>query len=393
MSTCPFTGVLSKDATCPKNLSHEEGSEYWDKAPNLSGFNGTPDYNMEAWTCPLDLLDYPKQSRKETCAHNSMNAPTEHIQNPYAKVIGAGCLTRIWQKLLDVPVSSKAFPDECTPLRRVLAKYADESKNCIHIGLMNEPNMVNTTQLANAYKELIKHIRGSGIDNRLLVMGNYWGGLHAQVDPKDRTSTTCGAPGATTQGSTKDGKYPMQIIHETIKTIPNLGRWTYDVHQYFDFLSTGLYDCGHSWKDGKCGEGTEDQVSDFVNWKPFINYTKTHNISVAVTEFGGHPSKRCSDWLRSFLSLMQQDRDDGSGGVLLWTSWRTCPHTSWYGPVERPITNADSFANCLQFSVDDTLDAPIYQTLYNFTSADSTQNGLKKVLRDFVYKPTLAVVV
>jgi len=118
-----------------------------------------------------------------------------------------------------------------------------------------------------------------------------------------------------------------------------------------------------------------------------MSYCKKHNITVAVTEFGGHPTARCGRWLRSFLNLMEQDRYDGSGGgVLLWTTWRTCPHTSWYGPVGRPITDEDSFANCLQFSKSDTLDPPIYRTLYDYTSADSAKNGLKHVLKDFVYQ-------
>jgi hypothetical protein len=48
---------------------------------------------------------------------------------------------------------------------------------------MNEPNMVDTADLAAAYAEVVGLMRSAPYElkNRLLVMGNYWGGLHAQV--------------------------------------------------------------------------------------------------------------------------------------------------------------------------------------------------------------------
>ena len=43
--------------------------------------------------------------------------------------------------------------------------------------------MVDTADLAAAYAEVVGLMRSAPYElkNRLLVMGNYWGGLHAQV--------------------------------------------------------------------------------------------------------------------------------------------------------------------------------------------------------------------
>jgi hypothetical protein len=42
-------------------------------------------------------------------------------------------------------------------------------------------------------------------------------------------------------------------------------------------------------------------VKQFVNWAPLIAYARAHDISLAVTEFGGHPTQRCGKWLTGFL--------------------------------------------------------------------------------------------
>merc|ERR1719238_2195439 len=140
----------------------------------------------------------PQQTRWETCGANNKAAPTEadkDKQNPYAKVLTGRCFVRVWEKLLKLPVSSKAFPGQCTPLYKVLNYYSDETKNTIHISLMNEPNMVDTQSLAKSYHSIVTMMREQfNMENRLLLAGNYWAGLHAQVTPKDRSKIDkCGA--------------------------------------------------------------------------------------------------------------------------------------------------------------------------------------------------------
>ena len=256
-----FPDHAAFQGVCPKSQTKAQAAHYWDAAPNAEGFAGTSDYGMETggWTCPLDVgSTLPAASRLDTCGVNNHGPPSRtrntggagkraaeaeaeaeadaggagsgappqqarnENENPYAKVLSGACWARIWKKLLDLPVSSLAFPKQCVALHRVLGHYADETKASIAIGLMNEPNMVDTADLARAYKKVVTLIRKApyALTNRLLIMGNYWGGLHAQVTPEDRSNaTTCGAPAATSEGRTVGGKMPLEVIHKALVSL------------------------------------------------------------------------------------------------------------------------------------------------------------------------------
>lgn len=84
------------------------------------------------------------------------------------------CFQRVWEKLLNTSVSSIAFPGQCVSLSEVLNHYSDESKNSVWVNLMNEPNMVETAHVAEAYAEVIKLMRGpkNNMQNHLLIEGN-----------------------------------------------------------------------------------------------------------------------------------------------------------------------------------------------------------------------------
>jgi hypothetical protein len=395
LSTCPFSGKLPKDESCPKSPTAAQNKSYWDAPTKDENFTTTADYNMRddsPWECPLDLKTAPTETRWATCGANRDAAPTsKDKQNPYAKVLTGKCFERLWEKLLQLPVASQAFPGQCTPLHQVLAHYGDESKNTIHISLMNEPNMVDTASLGKAYNNIVTMMRGKfKLTNRLIIAGNYWAGLHAQVTPADRSkSAQCGAPSSESNGVTDADKLPVQVIHEAIKDIPNLGLWSFDVHQYFDFFSTGNYNCEHGW-NGKCSNGTLDQVKEFTNWEPFMKYFATHDISIAVTEFAGHPSARCGNWIESFLNLLEQHKyEKGKGGVIMWNYWRVCPHSSWYATMDDPANNPS--ADCLQFAPPQDFDGPAYKALWTATSDPSLANGMKSTLSKFVQSKSAAI--
>ena len=148
--------------------------------------------------------------------------------------------------------------------------------------------------------------------------------------------------------------------------IPLLGTWTFEAHQYLDYFSTGNWDCGHGWpaeKTKACAAGTVEQVRDFVNWTPFIAYARKNDISVAITEFGGHPSVRRNNWLDGFLQMMEEDRYiKGKGGVIMWQLWRVCPHTSWYAS----ITPTDPSGDCVQVRATRIISLPL--PLFLFTN-------------------------
>jgi len=391
LTSCPLSSVFpdhSKDENiCPKNPTEAMKQHYWDSAPKFQNYTGTPNYNMHdtsPWTCPLDEMEnVPSESRWSTCGDNNHSPPTSEKQNSYSKILTQNCFMRIWEKLLNVPVSSLAFPGQCTPLYRVLNHYSNEGENSILIGLMNEPTMVDTSDLAFAYKQVITMMRSKfGLRNRLLVDGNYWAGLHAQVTPEDRSQQECGAPSSTHEGHTSSGKMPIEVIYDQLKTISNLGNWSYDVHQYFDYDSTGNWDCGENWPESACANGTIDQVKQFVNWEKFITYCKQNDISVTVTEFGGHPTTRCSNWIKSFLQILQDDQyQPGKGGVLLWSIWRVCPHSSWFAAINPDDPSAD----CIQFAAPQDFDPENYRKLWDVTSSNSVKNGMKHAMSNFVY--------
>jgi hypothetical protein len=212
------------------------------------------------------------------------------------------------------------------------------------------------------------------VENRLLIEGNYWTGMHAQI-------TGCGAPGSSDQGANKSGKMPIEEIHDALQGIPKLGKWAFDVHQYFDFHGTGGHDCGFALKNSSCNAGTLQQVKDFVNWEKFIGFIHKKNITVAVTEFGGYPTQTCANWVRSFLQLLEQGSSvDGSSGVILWSAWRVFPHTSWY----TAISPTDPFADCIQFAEPQSFDPQQYAKLFCTPSGDYLQHGIKQMLKDFV---------
>ena len=134
-TSCPLSSVFpshaSFDSVCPSKQTPAQAAGYWDQPSTAVNFTGTPDYGMgSGWSCPLDEgTTPPPQSRRETCGVNAHSTPTkEGAENPYAKILTSKCWVRIWQRLLEVSVSSRAFPGQCVPLHRVLGHYADEAK-------------------------------------------------------------------------------------------------------------------------------------------------------------------------------------------------------------------------------------------------------------------------
>ena len=92
-------------------------------------------------------------------------------------------------------------------------------KNQIWLGLMNEPNEVNTRDVGKAYGKVINVIRKMKIENTLLVEGNYWAGLHAQMTPKGDNNGKITRPSAESEGWAYEEDVsipPAQIILDEI---------------------------------------------------------------------------------------------------------------------------------------------------------------------------------
>lgn len=118
---CLLSSRAPSDCSTLCTQTPEQQEHYWDALPNASDFTGTPDYGMDEWSCPLDAgATPPAASRWESCGANSNARPSggEGGENPFAKVLSAKCWARVWAKLLELPVSSKAFPGSCVPLHQ-----------------------------------------------------------------------------------------------------------------------------------------------------------------------------------------------------------------------------------------------------------------------------------
>ena len=196
--------------------------------------------------------------------------------------------------------------------------------------------------------------------NRLLVMGNYWGGLHAQMTPAVRENGTFLGTGTGTAAEVNGGsigqagrrrrKPSMDIICSAVKMANGgqPGLWTYDLHQYFDYNSTGNWDCDYGW-DSISGGGGGDQPStpgaygtlgaivEFTNFT--TEYARHNEVSLAVTEFRPR-STRCFRWMGGFLNMLSMagpmikqtsaGRDE-VGGVIAWTVARLSAYVVVWG--------------------------------------------------------------
>ena len=55
-------------------------------------------------------------------------------------------------------------------------------------------------------------------------------------------------------------------------------------------------------------------MAEFVNWEAFRAFYEEHDISIAVTEFGGHPTERCAQAGTAATLHVHSVRRGGAGG-------------------------------------------------------------------------------
>ena len=58
----------------------------------------------------------------------------------------------------------------------------------------------------------------------------------AEEGRRASASADMGAPSSAEEGHTAAGAgAPLEIVHKALASVKNLGNWTYEVHQYFDY--------------------------------------------------------------------------------------------------------------------------------------------------------------
>ena len=248
---------------------------------------------------------------------------------------------------------------------------------------MNEPNQVNTRDVGQAYGKVINVVRKMGVENTLLVEGNYWGGIHGQITTKEGTGGGTNhdifRPACDSEGWEYEDDVDMApaqiILDELMRANPDgLGDWKYDLHQYVDINSTGIHGC---LNEHNSHVSTLEDMRFFTNFVAFEDWAKKNNVRAFVSEFGaelggpltGKPDPECNTKLNLFIQMLEEsDIIDG------WTIWRTSPATGWVDPKEESWTNSIIFG-----PLDPSTEAniatwkPLYENDQAFTDPASTK--------------------
>ena len=364
---------------------------YCKSAIDISNTSVTPfsDLSGNLKTVPSGCID-------DTSGGNACYGP------PTKRILGPDCTVTMWYnilnteyKLLDISGNYRtADAGKGGPVSGTLKTYFSHKhvRPHIFIGLMNEPNEVNTDDLGKTYGMLFVLFRKMFYNNplTLLVEGNSWAGLHAQCDPITRglmdtstnriTALKDYVAGAATEawrtGEMEDisaalnkshdsalkyfnlepleptdfENYPCEIIRKAIETEMSKNNleylnseknpWYYDVHQYMDKNSTGGNACVNQQDQTKTVEPTYtiEDMEKFTNFIPFMKWAKHYNIKVIATEFGaqiqGDDAEPwgCNNRINLFIKMLEQKEYDDI--IVGWTLWRAPPSTTWLVNVD-----------------------------------------------------------
>ena len=365
---------------------------YCKSAIDISNTSVTPFSDLSG-----NLKTNPPGCIEDTSGGNNCYGP------PTKRILGPDCTVTMWYNILNTEYklldkvgnyrtgdSGKGWPVSGT----LKTYFADERvRPHIFIGLMNEPNEVNTDDLGKTYGMLFVLFRKM-FDKplTLLVEGNSWAGLHAQCDPiTGGLNDTSGvriqkltnyANGASVAEAWRTGEmstikyaldignglnffnlnpknendyenYPCEIIRKAIETEMSgngldyysdseKNPWMYDVHQYMDKNSTGGNACVQQdqTKTAKPTYTIED-MEKFTNFIPFMKWARHYNIKVIATEFGaqiqGDDAEPwgCNNRLNLFIKMLEQKEYDDI--IVGWTLWRAPPSISWLVSKGSPV--------------------------------------------------------
>lgn len=379
---------------------------------------GGVDYLLDISSCKSDV------SGDGNDANKCYGPPTKRI-------LGPDCTVVMWYNILQSTFTLVDKKGDDLGNKMSVEDYFNQTNSStlqlnsdsVWIGLMNEPNEVETGELAKTYGALFVLFRQLGLENKLLVEGNSWAGLHAQCDPVTRglwysTDTDAvvarakelrdyasgtkiaeawkyGEMAELTAISGSDASlnkyfdlndptcknYPCEIIWQGINKalaaahppLPTLDgketNWIYDVHQYMDINSTGIQTCPSSDVSSEQIYNVEE-MKRFTNFNPFIQWARSKNnpVKIFVSEFGVQidPTYRCNNRLNLFIKMIEDPKYNDV--IMGWTIWRAPPPVKWLVRNNTPVV---SWTNAIIFGPEDALEAPytiIYNTVAPFTT-------------------------
>ena len=152
--------------------------------------------------------------------------------------------------------------------------------------LMNEPQGATASDLASSYEATINAIKTLGYDNKILVEGDGWAGLHDFA------------------GSDNAAAF-AQLLQKDPGVIIN-------VHQYFDQDFSGTHE--------ECIAMSSDGAE--INMPSFLKWVQANRAQVMVTEFGMANNSQCQADARTLLNLIHKHAyTAANGGFVGYTAW------------------------------------------------------------------------
>lgn len=260
-------------------------------------------YLANGVTVVIDLHNYMRFCPTGTSIGQA-NEPTDAVKND-CKIMKSDELAYIWDVLAK--------------------KFTDLGKKYPHhliFELMNEPfadfsnqnQILNSDELFNAEVAAVKVIRNQGLNNLILLSGNYWDPFHGWVDQAPNNRVPNGAVFTA-----------EKLKAAGIQDLSNIG---IDVHQYLDFDFSGrnaVCQSFTSYQDFK-----EKMHFDVNGVDIFGNWVKANHMKMFLGEFGAADNDTCRQDLGYLLRYVNEHAYDANkpndGGFIGWTAWRANRH-------------------------------------------------------------------
>lgn len=267
-------------------------------------------YLQSGLTVDLDLHNYMRFC-SAGIAIGQGNEPTDAgSPNSPCVLVNANQLAYIWGV-----IATKFQP------------LAQEYPHQLIFGLMNEPFSIdNNPDQALKVKDLfadevaaIKTIRGYGLQNLILLSGDYWDPLHGWTNGQTENLPA---------GDLPNGEVFTAANLQTAG-IHDLSNIAIEMHQYFDSNWSGTHPtCQqfNSYDDFKQKLALEDSHGNDI----YGNWLKANNMKVFLSEFGAADNPTCQQDVNYMLQFVTEhaynSATPANGGFIGWTAWRANKH-------------------------------------------------------------------
>lgn len=185
-------------------------------------------------------------------------------------------------------VSTDDMYNVWTLLSNQFHQLATQYKDQLMFEIANEPKNMDTHDVLALNNAGIAAVRDAGLENLVIIEGNYWSGLHSWMHTDNHELLT----------------------QENI--IDPLDNYALAVHQYVDWNGSGTSPIGQSPSD----------FEQYINFDSFMQWARDNNMKLLLTEFGGGDEANAIANVNYLLDQIEANPYiEGQGGWLGWTAW------------------------------------------------------------------------